>query len=139
MISDDLAQAVTDELNATTFSQAFVAQRLEVPEFSVPDLATLRVSVTDSGIVLEPASRTRHVHDVAIDIAVQARVADDQAAVRPLKALVQEILDHFRFWRPAAIAASLLRAEYLAHRFVEHLRDKRVFTGVVRLTYRVVR
>ena len=56
----DIAQAVTDELNAGSFSQEFTAQRTCVPIFELKDMASLHVTVVPKGRELETAARTIH-------------------------------------------------------------------------------
>lgn len=141
--SDQIAAAVTAELNGAdsgTFDAPFVARQLDIPDYSVQDLSTLQVTVTDTEIDVTPANRAEDFHDYTIAVGLQKKVSSDGVEVKTLKRVVEQIIDYFRRRKLASVpAASIIRAQYLAHRVPEHLRDKRVFTGVVELTYQVRR
>lgn len=139
-IADNIAEVLVGDLNAGSWSQAFTAEHLEVPDWSLNegDLAELRVIVVDAEIEVSRADRTRDFHDVTLDIGVQKHCGDDDAEPRALKALCQELLRFYSRRSFASVGAKIWRSGYLAHKVPEHLRSKRVFSGVVRLTYRVL-
>jgi len=94
-----IADAVTDELNAATLSQAFSVERLYQPLFELADMNTLHVTVVPRGVNILPLGRDRNAFDYMIDVAVQKKIQEDPADVDPLMLLVEEIVDLFRFKR----------------------------------------
>jgi hypothetical protein len=139
--ADDIATLLVDDLNEAEWSQVFEAAYLEVPDWSLDlgELNTLRVTVVDAEIEVSRADRLRDYHDVTLDVAVQKHVGNDDDEPRALKALCQEMLDRYTRKHLDAAGAKIWRAAYLAHKVPEHLRTKRVFSGVIRLTYRTLR
>lgn len=142
-LCDQIAAAVTAELNSApggTFGVEFVARQLDVPDFDIGDLASLQVTVSDASITLEPANRAADWHQYDIHIGVQQCVSDDASSVKPLKLLLQQMMDYMRRRPLAAVPeAKYVRARYVSHRAPDHLREHRVFTGVIALTYQMLR
>ncbi len=88
----DVAEAVKTELNATEFSQAFAAERYYRPAFDLKEMKDLHVSVVPNGLTTSALGRGRAQFDCRIDVAVQKKlVAEDNAEIDPLMALVEEI------------------------------------------------
>ena len=52
----EIADAVTAELNAGSFSQAFTAERHYRPVFDLPEMGTLHVTVVPQGMTIEAAA-----------------------------------------------------------------------------------
>jgi len=137
----DIAQAVTDELNAGSFSQAFTAERKYVPIFELKDMAELHVTVVPKGRELETAARTIPQEDVQIDIAVQQKLADaatESEQIDALLTLVEEIGAHFARQSLADTGAMWLRTENVPVYDPEHLREMRQLTSLLTLTFRVI-
>ena len=139
----DIADAVAAELNAApegTFAQAFTAVRAYVPANDVRDLKDLRVLVVPRS--REDAVETRRLArvDVAVDVGVQRRVDPaDNAAVDALSDLAEQVLRYLRGRRLAAQeAARWVGAANEPIFYPDHLLEQRVFTSVVRVTYRVM-
>ncbi len=137
----EIADAVAAELNAGSFSQAFTAERRYRPVFDLPEMGTLHVTVVPQGMTIETAGRGRNQQDYRIDIAIQKKFENgDAAELDPLMALVEQIADHFRFRRleglPEAVWVKTENAPIYA---AEHMEQNRVFTSVLTLTFRVVR
>ncbi len=137
----EIADAVVAELNAATFSQAVTAERHYLPQFELPEMKTLHVTVVPKGIALGSSDRARGQGDYSVDVAVQKKFeTGDNAELDPLTALVEEIADHFRGRRLASYPnAAWLKTEQAVLYAPEHIDELRQFTSVLTLTYRVVR
>lgn len=135
-----VAEAVVAELNATTFSQPITATRAYLPRVELADLKTLKVTVVPSSLTVTAASRTQTQRDVAIDVAVQQKLAAEQnAALDPLLVLAEEIAEHFRAQRLDSLPGALcVQTEFKPIYAPEHIEQLRTFTSVVTLTFRVI-
>ena len=136
-----LADAVMSELNAATFSQAVNAERHYLPQFDLPEMKTLHVTVVPKGVALGTSDRSRGQGDYSIDVAVQKRFTSDaNTELDPLTTLVEEIADHFRSRRLAGYpSAAWLKTDLAVLYAPEHMAGLRQFTSVLTITYRVVR
>lgn len=133
-----LADAVVAELNGGAFSQPFTAERHYRPVFSLPQMATLHVSVVPSGLTEQIQARDQVRRECQIDVAVQKKLTTgDHAEIDTLMDLVQEIADFVRFKTlntdPPAVCVRLANEPIYAP---EHLEQKRTFTSVLTLTFR---
>lgn len=136
----DVAQAVADELNSTTFSQPFTAERQYLPVFELPEMKVLHVTVAPRGIVISALDRGRCQYDVQIDVAIQKKFSSDAPdEIDPLMALVQEIADFFKLRRLEAFpTAAWIKTENAPIYALEHMQELRQFTSVVTLTFKVI-
>lgn len=134
----DIATAVAQELN-TGFAGAFTAAVLALPGKDLAELAELQVTVTPRTLQPAQASRSLRTLDVAIDIGIQKHVGDAlEQEVQDLAALAEEVLLHM--WeRPLTSAPAARFIAATNEPVVDHqlLHQKRVFTSVVTVTYRV--
>jgi hypothetical protein len=137
----DIADALVAELNAATFSQPVNAERQYVPQFELPSMQTLHVTVAPKGVVLSTLDRARGQGDYSLDLAVQRKLTTaDNPELDTLTNLVEEIIDHFRARRLDSFpAAAWLKTEVPALYAPEHMTELRQFTSVLTLTYRVLR
>ena len=138
---ESLADAVVKELNDGDFSQSFTAARAYIPEASLADLATLRVTVVPKSASVQPLTRDVDSWQYEIDVGVQQRV-DTSATdgTDALVVLVQEFIDKMRRTR---------LADYPVARWVsitndpiydpKQLREQKVFTSVITVAYAVNR
>ena len=136
-----IADAVVEALNGASLSQPFTAERHYQPAFDLPEMADLRVSVVPKSVEVLSSSRNQNQHDYAIDVGVQKRVADDAEADLLMK-LAEEVADLFRLGRVQVDGVGSVPLLTVATDPVfapEHLTEKRVFTSVVTLTFRVLR
>jgi len=136
-----IADAVVESLNAASFSQALTAERHYQPVFDLPEMADLHVSVVPKSVEVLASSRNQNQHDYAIDIGVQQKVAGD-AEADALMTLAEEIADHFRLGRVQVDGVGSVPVLKVATEPVfapEHLTEKRVFTSIIALTFRVLR
>jgi len=139
-VTIDIADAVTAELAGGSFSQGFTPVRLFRPDFDVRDLSTLHVSVVPAGIEEQQESRSTSRQDVEIQIGVQQKVTDDNAAIDPLVLLVQEIGDFFRERRLVNFQAAMWRrTEIRPLYFPDELRERGIFVSIPTITFRVFR
>jgi len=135
-----IADAVVSELNAGGFIEPFTAQRLYHPQFELTDMDTLHVTVVPQGVSIEPAGRNINQYDYRIDVAVQKRFSEgDAAELDPLMQLVEAIVDYFRFKRLQTPEAAWVKTENAPIYSPEHMEQLRQFTSVVTLTFRVIR
>ena len=136
-----IADAVVESLNAASLSQELAAERHYQPVFDLPEMADLHVSVVPKGVEVLASSRNQNQHDYAIDIGVQQKVADDTEA-DGLMTLAEEIADHFRLSRVQITGIGSIPVLKVATEPIfapEHLTEKRVFTSIITLTFRVLR
>ena len=136
-----IADAVVAELNGHTFSLPFTATRTYVPRFDLADMATLRVTVVPKGLEITSGSRGKDQHDYRVDVGVQQKFSEgDAAELDPLMGLVEEIADHFRNLvldtDPEAACVKVENGPIYAQ---EHMREGRLFTSVLTLTFRTWR
>ena len=137
----DIADAVAAELASGEFSESFTPERRVLPDCELADLKDLRVTVVPRGVEITGASRTLSHHDVQIDIGVQKKVGNDlDADVTELLGLVEEIAE-FLTRRPLAAVpqACWVKTANEPVYAPDHLAEKRLFTSVVTLTYRLLK
>lgn len=136
-----ITDAVVASLNEGSFSQAFTAARHYQPVFDLPEMTDLHVSVVPKSVEVLASSRNQNQHDYAIDVGVQQKVADDTEA-DSLMTLAEEIADHFRLSRVQVTGIGSVPVLKVATEPVfapEHLTEKRLFTSIITLTFRVLR
>jgi hypothetical protein len=149
-----IAEAVKDRLNAppAPLSQSFTAIRAYVPTFGKQDsdadeFAELRVTVVAAELTMATLSRRDDDFDYVVDVAIQKRIdreaiedADFNAEVDPLMLLAEEVMDLFRGKRLTGYETALCVAAANRPIFApEHLDEQRLFTSLIRLTFRVAR
>jgi len=135
----DIADAVVAELNAGSFSVPLTAERLYRPDFELPDMKDLHVSVVPHGLEMSTAGRALSQHDVQIDLAVQKKLdAADNAEIDALMGLVEELAEFLRTKRQFGDAV-WVRTENSPVYSQEHLGELRQFTSVLTATLRVVK
>lgn len=137
----EIAEAVAAALNDGSFSQSFTAERAYLPVYELSELKETRVTVVPKGVAILPGSRSRNQYDYAIDIAVQKKLSRaDNAEIDSLLALAEEIADFFRLRRlPGFPEAMWLKTANEPVYAQEHLDQLRQFTGLLTVTFRVVR
>jgi len=137
----ELADVIVAELRAEPLQ--IDAVRAYRPEFELPELQTLRVSVVPRGIEITSSNRSLNRHDISIDVGVQKKVdADDSTALDSLMMLVQRIADQLRIKRlnlPGGGGAVWSKTANDPIYSPEHLQTKNVFTSVLTFTFCVVR
>ncbi len=137
----DISDAVVTELAGGAFSQSFTPQRRVLPEHELADLKSLSVTVVPRGVEITGSSRTMSQHDVQIDIGIQKKIGKaTDTEVATLLGLVDEIVDFLkRRTLQAAPWAAWIRTANEPVYAPDHLAEKRLFTSVLTLTYRVLK
>lgn len=132
-----IADAVVAQLNSAEFSLPFVAVRSLLPEYSIAELAELRVTVVPPRVEITRETRASQQFDVDLSIGVQKAVADiAPATIEPLLALAEEIAAHFDAGALGETDARWLRTIHDPLYIPEHLAEHRVFTSMIIVTYR---
>lgn len=144
-IRSDIAEAVKDELNLGVTAGAFgvwqfAARRLNVPLFDLADLKNVHVTVVGRSYEEETVSRADTRADLDIDVAVQKKVASvEPAEIDPLADLVEAVIAYFRNRRLTGCPEASWRATKNEMPYIpEHLDEKRLFTSVITLSYRLL-
>ena len=140
-----IADAVVALLNAGEFDLEFEAARRYVVDFKLQgELDELRVSVAVRDDDETGASRANRQHDYGIDVGVQQKVDPSNLEILDgLVAFVEAIHDHLA--APENRRLPGLTEAVLSHIRTEpiyapdHLGERRVFTSVIRATYRAIR
>lgn len=136
-----VAEAVVEELRSGSFSQPFTPERAYLPRHTPQQLKNLVITVVPAGWVSDMASRHATRRDCTIQVGLQKKlVAEDNAELDPLVGLAQELEEHFRqLKRLPTVEAALIGVEALATPLDdEDLEQRRVFTAVLSLTFRVL-
>ena len=143
----DIADAVAGLLNGddADFSQDFEAQRRVRPSFELADLTDLRVTVVPKAVETSTASRSLSQYDVQVDVGIQKKLpagSDEDVEVATMCGLVEEVADFLKGkrlegtgWSASWVRPAVNEPVYST----EHLAEKRVFTSVLTLTYRVMK
>lgn len=140
-----LADAVTEHINAGSFSQPVLAVRTHQPAFTLEELGTLRASVVPRTTTITPVSRANCIEEHVVDVGVQKKLPseDEQDAIDALLELTEAIGDRLRHTRLAgfneAAWAGIAHEAGGAVVSGESLEQHRVFTSVLSVTYRVRR
>jgi hypothetical protein len=142
----EIADAVVKVLNDAQLSLSFTAARHFLPEFNLPEMDTLHVSVVPAELDEEIADRSRDRAEYRIHVAVQKRVTQidgtglDTTAIDALMQLVQEIDDLFRH-KPLTgyETAHWVKTENKPIYDPKHLKEHGQFTSLLILTFRVTR
>lgn len=133
-----VADAVRDAINAATLSFGFVAERLYLPIRDAKHLRNLKVSIVPAEITATMLSRRDDDFDYVIDVGIQRKVSND-TEIDELMGFAEEVVDLFRGQRLDSTGALCVTAENAPIYSPDHLDEHRVFTSVVRLTFRLNR
>lgn len=143
-----IADLVVAGLNAAEFSMEFTAVRHWRPIWDLPALATLRVSVVPRAKERTRATRRDDQRDLIVQVGVQQKLTGrgsqpgeevDVAEVDALVALVEELEEacaDMGFDDPSARCVTVA-CEPVAD--PDELHEKRTFTSVVTMTFRMWR
>lgn len=140
-IVTDIADAVVTELNAADFGQSIDAERHYVPDFELPEMKSLHVSVVPKAATTNVASRGLNQRDYQVDVAVQRKLeTSDNAELDELLGLTESIGDHFGNKRLKSYPTAMwVRTEHKPIYSVEHIEQFRQFTSVLTFTFRVMK
>lgn len=136
----DIADAMVAELAANTFSEPLVVTRRVLPEYEIADLKSLTVTVVPKAVGINNVTRQSSSFEVAIDVGIQQKIGKDtDAEVVRLSGVITELVSFLNRRKladvPAAVFVSIANEPVYAP---EHLSEKRLFTSILTLTYRVI-
>jgi len=150
-IRTDITQAVADELNTGVASGAFgvgvtfAAVRAYEPIKNLSEPKKIYVTVVTRSFAQEPASRISTYIDVMVDVAIQKKVGSDISGnvnideIDPLATIVELVVEFFNRKRLSGFPAAVwTNTENQMIYIQDHLSEKRLFTSVITLTYRVM-
>ena len=137
----DIADAVAAELASGEFSESFTPERRVLADYELADLKDLRVTAVPRGVEITGSSRSLCQHDVQIDIGVQKKIsADTDTQVAELLGVVDEIAEFLQRRRLAAVpSAAWVKTANEPVYAPDHLAEKRLFTSVLPVTYRLLK
>ena len=136
----DIADAIVTELVANTFSEPLVVTRRVLPEFELADLKALTVTVVPKSVAIDNITRSSSSFDIAIDIGIQQKIGKStDTEVTRLSGIVSEIITFLNRRKlpdvETAIFVSIANEPVYAP---EHLSEKRLFTSIVTVTYKII-
>ncbi|MEM1213788.1 MAG: hypothetical protein AAGI68_15980 [Planctomycetota bacterium] len=133
-----IADGVVSLLNDETFTPAFTAERVVTADFDLSELNELKVVVvagsSESG---GGANRSGTPKERTVQVGVLKRVTSDDEA-DALGDLVDAIAEHLDNRPLNAVNARWLRTEHATLMDADLLRRKKVYLGVVLVTYLAV-
>jgi hypothetical protein len=136
----DIADAIVSELSGHSFSEPLMVARRVLPEYELAELKALTVTVAPKSVQISNITRQSSSYEVAIDIGIQQKIGKDtDAEVSRLSGIVTEIVTFMNRRSLSAFAAA--RFVSISNEPVyapEHLSEKRLFTSVLTVTYKVI-
>ena len=135
-----IADAIVSDCNAATWSEVCTFERRYLPIESVESVDKVVVQVVYAGQTTTASSRGSWEHDYQIDFGVMAKLpTDDLRAADRYSTLLDAILDYWKTHKPTGTDAVMRGGEWLQPYVPQHMQELRQFTGVIRLTFRLVR
>ncbi len=135
----EVADAVTTEINANTWSTVFTATRVYFPQMDLHKANEIEVVVVPRGRFIEPATRRHNAYSFEIEIVVRKVVADPETEFDPLIKLGDDIATHFQFNRLPTLQSAVWEHTVAEHNFVpDHLERFNQYTGMIKLFFKVV-
>ena len=136
----DIADAIVTELDGNIFSEPVVVTRRVLPEYEIADLKALTVTVVPKSVGINNITRQSSSFEVAVDVGIQQKIGKDtDTEVARLSDMVTEIVAFMNRRKltnqPAAVFVSIANEPVYAP---EHLSEKRLFTSIVTLHYKVI-
>lgn len=139
-IGRDIAKAIVDDCNAATWTQAVQFVSEYIPREDLESIADLTVTVVYAQQRAVPDSRGAWRHEYDVDIGVQKKLATDKnTEADAYSDFLDSIADYWKTRTPGSTGARMIGVEWLNPYVPDHLTQKRLFTGVIRLTFRLVR
>ena len=136
----DIADAIVTELDGNTFSEPLVVTRRVLPEYEIAELKALTVTIVPKSVQINNITRQSSSFDVAIDIGIQQKIGKDtDTEVARLSDVVSEIVSFLNRRKLADMSGAIFLS--IANEPVyapEHLSEKRLFTSIVTVTYKVI-
>ena len=136
----DIADAIVTELSNGSFSEPLVVSRRVLPAFEIAELKVLTVTVVPKSVGIANITRQSSSFNVAVDIGIQQKISKDtDVDVQRLSGVVSEIVLFLNRRKltnvSGAIFVSISNEPVYAP---EHLSEKRLFTSILTLTYRII-
>jgi len=124
-----IADAVAVWLNAAVFSEAFTAVRDVMPDYTLEELKTLKVTVVPGEVEYQPISRDTNIGVYTIDIGIQKKMVKTvlNSQVDDLIVLASEIMDYLSFRNIPDPAAIWVGSKHTVVYDREHLMEMLVF------------
>lgn len=140
-VAVDIAEAMLATLEGVEFSQEYTADRRYVVNWDVEELTGVEMSIVPQAQLVTNQDRTRNSNEVSVDVGIQVKVDGiTPEHVDPYMVLAQEVMDHFsRRALPDLPAAKFMRVGSKVIFSPAHLDQKRTFTSVVTVTYRLAK
>lgn len=136
----EIAAAIVSDCNLATWSQTAAFERIYVPREDLESTATIVVSVVYAGQRMTPDSRKAWRHEYDIDIGIQKKFTSDANTESDAQTdFLDEIIDYWKTHNPTGTGAVMIGGEWLSPYVPEHMTLHKQFTGVARLTFRLVR
>ena len=134
----EIANDVVTVINGGTFTipDVFTAERLFIPEFSIEDLKTLRVTVLLSQDPEELLHRRASQIDYTISVGVQKKCDNLTTDFDALVEFCDEINELFRFTKLPTTAVSWVSSERDPIYDPDMATQTNIFTSVINLTFR---
>ena len=136
----DIADAIVAELQGGSFSEPLTVTRRVLPEYELSELKALTVTVVPKSVGIANITRESSSYEVAVDIGIQQKIGKDtDAEVARLSGIVSELVTFLNRQKLASFpAAQFMKIANEPVYAPEHLSEKRLFTSIVTLTYRVM-
>jgi len=136
----DIADAIVTELAGSSFSEALTVTRRVLPEYELSELKNLTVTVVPKSVAITNVTRESSSYEVAVDIGIQQKIGKDtDAEVSRLSGVVSEVASFLNRRKLTAFpAAQFMRIANEPVYAPEHLSEKRLFTSIITLTYKVI-
>jgi len=133
-IADDVVTVING--GVYTINDTIDAKRLYVPEFSVEDLKTLKISVIPVSIPEEISARGRTQLDFMVMIGVQKKTSNLLSEFDKLVEFMEEMNALFRFNQLPVTGVSWIASENDPVYDPDYATNIGVFTSVLSLTFR---
>lgn len=139
-IGRSIAAAIVEDCNLETWSQPCEFQRKYVPREELETTADIVVQVVYAGQRTIPDSRAAWRHEYDIDIGVMKKLEQDgNDESDALTDFLDDVIDYWKTNTPGTTGARMIGAEWLNPYVPDHMTRLKQFTGVARLTFRLVR
>lgn len=136
----DIADAIVTELQNTGFSEPLTVSRRVLPEYELAELKNLTVTVVPKSVGITNITRESSSYEFAVDIGIQQKIGKDtDTDVARLSGIVSELASFLNRRKLTAFpAAQFMKIANEPVYAPEHLCQKRLFTSIVTLTYKVI-
>jgi hypothetical protein len=135
----DVAEAIKSEIEGGAWSLPATVVREHLPQYTLPQLDSLRISVVPRGSELERLTRGSKTHVCEVDVGVIGKLESlDNAGLDAHVALADEIVSHFHQRQLEAFDNAFCGASRPDPIFDPGvLESNRVFLAVIRITVTV--